>query len=173
MRYAIILFLVAVFVSAVPSRAQAPAAADWHELVDHMVGPWRMTGDVLGRAAHHHVVAGWVLDKQFLRIEEKTAGDAPSDERRYDSIWFLGYDTVSDRYVMHLMDTFGGRFSETLGYGTRDGNTIRFVFEYPDGPFHTDFTWDAQKQQWSWLMQQKDKDGHWTPFARLTLARTP
>jgi hypothetical protein len=154
-------------------RAQPGAAvADWHELVDHMAGPWTMTGDVLGKSAHHTVRAEWVLDRQFLRIEEKTSSDAPADERRYDSIWFLGYDDVSDRYVMHLMDTFGGRFSETLGYATRDGNTLRFVFEYPDGPFHTDFTWDPGKQQWTWLMQQKDKEGAWKPFAHLTLAKS-
>ena len=155
------------------SAQPAAAAADWHELVDRMAGTWTMTGDVLGKSAHHTVRAEWVLDRQFLRIEEKTSSDAPADERRYDSIWFLGYDDVSDRYVMHLMDTFGGRYSETLGYATRDGNTLRFVFEYPDGPFHTDFTWDAQKQQWTWLMQQKDKSGKWAPFAKLKLDRGP
>jgi hypothetical protein len=153
------------------SQAAAPAAADWHELVDHLADTWTLTGDVMGHAAHHTVRAEWVLSRQFLRIEERTSADAPADERRYDSIWFLGYDDVSDRYVMHLMDTFGGRFSETLGYGTRAGNTLRLVFEYPDGPFHTDFAWDPTKQTWTWLMQQKNKSGQWTPFATLTLIK--
>jgi hypothetical protein len=179
MRHAIVLILVAAIAAGValpfPTRAQQPAqasAADWHEMVDHVAGTWTMTGDVLGKSAHHVVHAEWVLDRQFLRIEEKTSSDAPPDERRYNSIWFLGYDDVSDCYVLHLLDTFGARFSETLGYGTRDGNTIHFVFEYPDGPFHTDFAWNPQKQEWNWLMQQKDKDGNWKPFAHLTLAKS-
>ena len=69
------------------------------------------------------------------------------------------------------MDTFGARFSETLGYGTRDGNQIRFVFEYPDGPFHNSYRWNAEEKNWQWLMEQKDKDGKWVPFANLRLTR--
>ncbi len=69
------------------------------------------------------------------------------------------------------MDVFGGRFSETLGYGTRDGNEIRFVFEYPDGPFHTTFQWNPAQGTWKWLMEQKNKAGQWAPFADLMLTR--
>jgi hypothetical protein len=42
---------------------------------------------------------------------------------------------MSERYVAHWIDVFGGRFSETLGYGKRAGDEIDFIFEYPDGPF--------------------------------------
>jgi hypothetical protein len=69
--------------------------------------------------------------------------------------------------VLHLLDIFGGRFSETLGYGTRNGNEIRFVLEYPDGPFHTTFRWSPENATWQWLMEQKDKDGKLTTFADL------
>jgi len=112
-----------------------------------------------------------VLNHQFLRLHEKTEASAPTSERRYEAIWFLGYDPVSDRYVLHLLDVFGGRFSETLGYGTRDGDSIRFVFEYPDGPFHTTYRWRPETGTWQWLMEQKDKEGKWTNFADLKLAR--
>jgi hypothetical protein len=63
----------------------------------------------------------------------KTSSSAPGSERRYEAIWYMGYDTTSERYVLHLLDIFGARYSETLGFGTRDGKAIRFVFEYPDG----------------------------------------
>ena len=89
------------------------------------------------------------------------------------AIWFLGYDPVSERYVLHLLDVFGGRFSETLGYGKRESNAIRFVFEYPDGPFHTTYQWSPEKDTWQWLMMQKDKDGKWTNFGDLKLTRSP
>jgi len=152
------------------SFAQAPA--EWRdELAEHLTGSWNMGGQVMGRDAHHDVQAEWVLNHQFLRIHEKTAVDAPAAEHKYEAIWFLGYDSISDRYVLHLFDVFGTRFSETLGYGTRDGNAIRFVFEYPDGPFHTTFRWSPEKDSWEWLMEQKDKDARWTNFADLKLTR--
>jgi hypothetical protein len=138
-----------------------------------MTGTWELTGQIMGRQAHHEVQAEWVLNHQFLRIHEKTQVNAPASERRYEAIWFLGYDPVSERYVLHLLDLFGARFSETLGYGTRDGNAIRFVFEYPDGPFHTTYRWDPEKNSWQWLMEQKDKSGTWANFADLKLTRPP
>jgi hypothetical protein len=61
-----------------------------------------------------------VLSHRFVRIHETTEDAAPASERRYEALWFLGYDPLSERYVLHLLDVFGGRFSETLGHGTRD-----------------------------------------------------
>jgi hypothetical protein len=157
-----------------PLRLHAQSPAEWRDdLVDHMVGAWKLQGQVMGRDAHHQIEAEWVLNHQFLRIHEKTETGAPGSEKRYEAIWFLGYDPVSERYVLHLLDVFGGRFSETLGYGVRDSNAIRFVFEYPDGPFRTVFEWSSEKDTWQWLMTQKDKDGKWTNFGDFQLTRSP
>jgi len=151
-----------------PSLAQTPA--EWRDsLADHLGGTWKVDGQIMGHDAHHEINAEWVLNHQFIRIHEKTAAAAPASEHRYEAIWFLGYDAVSERYVLHLLDIFGGRFSETLGYGTRNGNEIRFVFEYPDGPFHTTFRWSSENMAWQWLLEQKDKDGKWASFAELKL----
>jgi hypothetical protein len=163
------LFLIAVLA---PLHAFAQAPTEWRDdFVDHMAGAWTLTGQVLGREAHHDIQAEWVLNHQFLRLHEKSAVSAPPSERRYEAIWFLGYDSVSERYVLHLFDIFGTRYSETLGYGLRDGNAIRFVFEYPDGPFHTTYRWSPETGTWHWLLEQKDKDGKWTTFADFKLTR--
>lgn len=155
-----------------PSSVAAQTQASWNDdLVDHMAGTWKLEGQLVGQEAHHEVHAEWVLNHQFFRMEEKTAASAPATEQRYQAFWFLGYDPVSERYVLHLMDVFGARYSETLGYGTRDGNQIRFVFEYPDGPFHTVFRWNPEKDSWEWLLDQKDKSGKWAPFANLKLTK--
>ena len=147
-------------------------SAEWQDdLVSHLTGKWKLEGDVMGKAAHHDVSVDWVLNRQFLRIEENTSANAPASERRYDSIWYLGYDSISERFVLHLMDTFGARFSETLGYGIPDGDQIRFVFEYPDGPFHNTYRWNPKENSWQWLMEQKNKDGKWQQFADLKLIR--
>jgi hypothetical protein len=147
---------------------------EWRDdLLDHMTGSWKLTGSVMGQEAHHTVTAEWVLNHQFLRIQEKTSEGAPESERRYEAIWFLGYDATSERYALHLLDIYGARYAETLGYGTREGDAIRFVFEYPDGPFHTIFRWSRQDDSWQWLLEQKDKDGRWSAFANLKLTRPP
>jgi len=167
---AVLLFVLTLVVG--NSGAQGPPP-EWHDdLAEHMVGVWKLEGQVMGRPAHHEVQAEWVLNHQFLRIHEKTSASAPLLERRYEALWFVGYDSISDRYVVHLLDLFGARFSETLGYGSRDGNTIRFVFEYPDGPFHTTYRWSPQPDTWQWLLEEKNKDGKWITFADLRLTRS-
>lgn len=105
-RWVGILFLpivaIAILVSG-PSAAQSPP--EWRDtLIDHMAGTWKLEGQVMGRDAHHDVKADWVLRHQFLRIHEKTSADAPKSEEAYEAIWFLGYDPVSERYLLHLMD---------------------------------------------------------------------
>jgi hypothetical protein len=136
-----------------------------------MAGTWKVEGQIMGREVHHEVHADWVLNHQFLRLHEKTAAEAPKSEQRYEAFWYLGYDPISKRYVLHLIDIFGARYSETLGYGIREGNRIHFVFEYPDGPFHTTYIWNPQKDTWEWLIEQKGKNGKWTRFADLKLTR--
>jgi hypothetical protein len=164
----------ALFSALVPRNSSSQTSAGWRDdLVDHLAGRWTLDGEVMGRAAHHDVSAEWVLGHEFLNIREKTSAAAPSSEHRYEASWFLGYDPASERYVLHLLDVFGGRFSETLGYGVRDANELRFVFEYSGGPFHTSFRWSAEKDSWQWVMQQKDKNGRWTHFADLRLTRLP
>jgi hypothetical protein len=110
-----------------------------------------------------------VLKHQFLRIHEKDNLPAKPGDVPYEAIVMVGYDYASERYVAHWTDVYGGRFSETLGYGTQAGNEVRFTFEYPDGPFLTTFRWKPDVEQWEWLMRTKDKAGQWAEFADLKL----
>src|SRR5258708_15779446 len=105
-------------------------------LLDKMVGHWTLKGTLVGKPATHTVDVQWVLNHQFLGIHEIGAG--------YEATPVIGYDHMSERYVAHWIDIFGGRLSETLGYGRLHGNEIDFVFEYPDGPLRTSFIWDAK-----------------------------
>jgi hypothetical protein len=143
------------------------------ELLDHMTGAWKAMGTIGRQNVSHTVEASWVLNHQFLQIHEQ-AMPAPGDKApAYEAIVMIGYDNASERYVAHWNDIYGGRFSETLGYGTKSGDQIEFVFEYPDGPFHTTFRWLAEKNQWQWRMRTKNQAGQWVDFANFTLARTP
>jgi hypothetical protein len=166
---ALLLLCVALLLSG-SIAAQAPA--EWHDdLIDRLAGTWVMSGNVMGKDAHHEVQADWILKHQFLRIHEKTSASAPNGERAYEAFWFPGYDPDKKQYVMHLIDVYGGTYSETLGYGSRDGDQIRFLFDYPDGPFRTVYRWIPGAGTWEWVMDQKGKAGKWTAFADLKLTR--
>jgi hypothetical protein len=138
-------------------------------LLDNMEGRWTLTGTIAGHPAQHTVDAEWVLNHQFLRIHEKDNNSAKDGTTPYEAIVMVGYDNTSERYVAHWTDIYGGRFSETLGYGTRTGNDLRFVFEYPDGPFHTTFRWKPDAGKWEWLMESRNNAGQWRQFADVTL----
>src|ERR1700752_5136820 len=81
------LFLsVALAALAVVASAQRPAP--WHDdLVEHVVGTWKLEGTVMGKPAHHIVNAEWMMNHQFVQIREQTAPDAPDNESRYDALW--------------------------------------------------------------------------------------
>ena len=135
------------------------------ELLDKLVGNWKLTRKIRGRTVENSVRAEWVLNHQFLLVHMKDVANPPT----YEAMVFIGYDNTSERYVVHWLDHFGGRFSETLGYGSRSGNSIKFVFEYPDGPFYNTFTWDEKTGGWNFLLQTKNKTGQWVVFAEDTL----
>jgi len=77
----------------------------------------------------------------------------------------VGYDNTSERYLADWNDVYGGRFSETLGYGSRAGDEIRFGFEYPGGPFHTTLRWLPDSHPWNWHMQTCDKSSNGPTFS--------
>lgn len=136
-------------------------------LLDRLAGDWKLTRKIRGQTVENLAKAEWVLNHQFLLVH-MTGPPTPST---YEAMVFIGYDHTSDRYVAHWIDVGGGRYSETLGYGKRVRNEIKFVFEYPDGPFTNTFKWDPEGKVWSCLMEQKDKTGRWKTFAEDTLRR--
>jgi Protein of unknown function (DUF1579) len=162
--------MLAVLLAAAPGRAALDGAgiAMSDPLLDKMVGHWTMTGTLLGHPATHDVDVDWILDHQFLRIHEVDRHKGADGKPGYEAMPLIGYDNTSERYVAHWIDAFGGRWSETLGYGKREGDAVTFVFEYPDGPFRTTFRRDGA--QWHWSMTQKGADGAWKPFAEMTLS---
>jgi hypothetical protein len=171
LHYVLNIALLLLPLSATSQDLDGPTHVFRDSLLDNMTGTWNLTGKILGRNANHLVEVEWVLNHQFLRIHEQDENSATNVTVPYEAMIMIGYDNASDRYVVHWNDVYGGRFSETLGYGTQVGNEVRLGFEYPDGPFHTTFRWLPESHHWQWHMQTKDKSGKWTDFADLTLVR--
>jgi hypothetical protein len=143
-----------------PGVQQPPLHDD---LLDQLAGFWDLTGTVRGQPVHDRVDCEWILNHQFMRIHRKSV------EGPHEALMYLGYDPVSERFVAHLLDTFGARGSETLGYGIRSGDKLQFVFEYPSGPYHYTLSWDGKEKSWQFVLESKDRQGHWTTFSTQTL----
>jgi len=141
------------------------------DLLDKMVGKWRLTGSFEGQRVNHAVEARWVLNHQFIEIHEKDLTQPKGDAVAYDALVYVGYEATPQRYVAHWLDVFGGG-SATLGYGKRTETAIQFDFEYPGQPWLTTFRWNASTNSWQWLMQTKNKQGLWQEAANMTLLRT-
>ncbi len=120
-----------------------------------------------GRISEHVVKAEWVLNHQFFRIQMRHVENPPA----YEATVFIGWDPTQERYVVHWLDVFGGKSSQTLGYGTRNGNTIKFAFTYPEHPFVNTFSWNPEATTWNFLMQQKNPNKSWSVFAEDNLSR--
>ena len=159
-------------VTPAPARPAAPPSDArgrvFHDsLFQRLAGDWTMTGAVRGRPVTYRLRAEWVLEHTFFKLEMQDAAEPP----QYQAIVYIGFDDVGDRYVAHWIDIFGGRFSETLGYGTREGNSVRFEFEYPEGPFHTTFILDDATKRWRIEMKDRGAEGAWREFATYLLER--
>jgi hypothetical protein len=138
--------------------------------LDRLVGHWNVERTMEGRTTSSDLRGEWVLNHQYLLLHYQQP-HLPS-ATAYEAMVFIGYDNASERYVAHWIDVFGGRFSETLGYGIRNGNAVHFVFEYPDGPFHNTFTFDPVKGSWTSLLRTKNAKGEWVTFGNEQIVKT-
>jgi len=136
-------------------------------LLEKITGKWTVSGDIGGEKIGYHFMAAWELNHQFIELSIADTALHP----QYTAKVFIGYDCISERYVAHWLDNFGGRFSETLGYGCKTGNSIEFRFEYPDGPFINKFIYNNNKDSWQFHTTTKNSKGDWVVFGDMYLQR--
>jgi hypothetical protein len=154
-----------------PQPLDGPNRLFHDDLLDNLQGQWTLKGHIAGHPGDAELDATWVLNHQFLKLHEKGKAAIPG-RPLYEADVYIGYDNASERYVIHWIDIYGGRFSETIGYGQRSGNSIKFVFEYPDGPFHNTFIWNPDSKSWRFLLEQKNDAGKWGVFSDRTGVRS-
>jgi hypothetical protein len=167
--------LLAIPFFAATMSAQTPTPADGRDatftdpLLDNFVGVWhvaRKFGD--GHTAENTVRSDWVLNHQFLELHYVDV----ATPAKYEAMAFIGFDHKTQRYVLHWIDVFGGRASETIGYGTPDeaAHAIYFTFNNPDGQFMQCYAFEPATKTWSSVMRQKSK-GPWSLFAEDKFTR--
>lgn len=148
-----------------PTPPPEPEKPFTDPLLDGLVGDWHVSRRLgSGRTAENTLHVEWVLNHQFLELHYRDVESPP----KYEAMVFIGFDNKTQRYVIHWIDTYGGRSSETLGTGTLDeaAHAIYFQFNYPDSQFMNTYAFDSASKTWSSVMRQKPKTGGpWTLFA--------
>jgi len=155
-----------------PTTSREQAAGDGpnqtfqDELIDRLVGEWKLTRKIRGKELENTLEAKWVLHHQFLELHMKDVADPPA----YESLVLIGYSRADQRYIAHWCDTWGGKFSSD-GFGQRSGDSIEFEFHFPDGPFFNTFTWDPAIDAWTFRMENATADGKRSLFGVDSLHR--
>jgi hypothetical protein len=147
-------------------NAQGPKGAVDDPFLDNLVGHWDIERTIRGRVIHNSLDTEWVLQHRFVRLHMKDVADPP----KYEAIVLIGFDPAAGRYVAHWTDNFGAQYS-AIGYGKRSGDTVEFVFQYPDGPFYNTFTWNPASGTWKMLLENGGSDGKRSFFAEDTVRR--
>ena len=141
------------------------------DFLNRLVGSWNLTGTMGLTELRQKVDARWVIQDCFLEIHCIQEGSVSPDQTPYEAIYMLGYESQTGEYLMHLFDTFGASYAQTVGTGTRHDDAVEFLFEYPNGLFSNTFTWNRETEGWEMLLRQREESGEWKVFARKTLER--
>jgi hypothetical protein len=152
-----------------PAPGDEPAAPRRGRLEDqflqNLVGDWTISRKTRGTVVTNSLNAEWVLQHRFVQLHMKDVADPPE----YEALVLIGYDGSTETYVALWCDTFGGQYAAAAS-GKRVGNSIEFIFNYADGPFHNTFSWDPAAT-WTFLMEAEGKDGKRQFFAEDTVRR--
>jgi hypothetical protein len=155
--------LMATFCS-ISSFAQNVDSTDWRfhdELLDHLVGKWRVTGTAFGKPTKETLEAEWVIDHQYLHIHEKSEQNIPEIDGPFETEFFIGFNRNSKRYVVHEMNVCGTAMCEGFYYATRTGNEIKIEKTSNSLPASIQrFVWEPSSASWHIeLRLVRDLDG--------------
>jgi len=152
-----------------PLCVAGPQATFEDDLLDKLAGKWTISGSMMGRELLQECSGEWVLHHKFMRLDCRETRKPPLLGVQYESTMYVGCSSDSQRYVIHLLDIFGG--GDVLGFGSRTGQAIQFTWVSPDSVIENTFTWDAKLGVWTSSIRQKDRSGQWYIFAEKKLRR--
>ena len=156
------------------AQAQHTVMSTPKSLIDNMTGEWVMSGTIDKEKVIHDVYVDWILKRQYIRIHEVSREKNADGELAYEAWIHIAWDKENAEYVVMWLDnTSTTNFAaEGVGHGKPDGNRIPFVWEFADGSgIHNTFAYNREDDTWSWAIDNVDKSGNTSPFARVTLKR--
>lgn len=158
-----------------PEHQGAQSAVEKHEfLIERMTGSWVMQGKIRNAEVTNDVYVDRILNRQYLRIHQIAREKNAAGEPRYEAWIHIAWDKKNEEYVVMWLDNTGvTNFSaDGVGHGKPDGDRIPFIWKLADGSgIHNTFAYARESDTWSWEIDNLDKLGKSSPFARVTLTR--
>jgi hypothetical protein len=156
----------ALFFASFAARAQQPSFQD--ALLDHLAGNWVFHGTFAGEETTHDLSAEWILDHHYLLIHD-VSRETKDGHPAFDTKLYVGWDKSAKRYACVWLDNSGGLSPESVGYATRSGDTMAFVFTSREGDTRLTFAYNAGTNSWEVRMDSADTPPD--PVVRATLTR--
>ena len=168
------LFLrILIFISLTPFYLSAQQATSRDSLLEHMTGKWVLQGTIEGKQTTHDVVIEWVLDHQYLQINEVSREKKGNGKPEYEAIVYISHNSVLNSYNCLWLDNTGndGLNGQAIGHAEANGTKLEFLFKGSDASiFHTTFAYDKSTDSWQWIMNA-EMNGKLQPFASVKLTR--
>ena len=156
------------------AHAQNTVTPKPDSLMDRMTGEWVMEGTIGKEQVTHDVHVDWILKRQYIRIHDVSREKDADGELAYEAWIHIAWDKENGEYVVMWLDNTGTTnfAAEGVGHGKPDGDRIPFVWKSADGSgILNTFAYDRASDTWSWTIDNVDKSGTPSPFARVTLKR--
>ena len=165
-------FLTLVFVvCASRSFAQSPGPRPLEDdFLDRLVGSWVTTGTTHNLPMPQTIQVDWVLNHQFVRIDQKSTGNRPGWNIPYEASHFIGYDRMEKRYVLFALDVHGAA-GPRVAYGSRQGNEIRFEAAAGQQTVGMRLTWRPESGTWRTVWGSQPAGGEWQTVTDLVMSR--
>ena len=138
------------------------------DLLDKLVGRWKLQGKMGDSALYQSVTANWVLRGSYLEVLFKPVRVGENGNPDYEAMYLIGHDKKTNEYILHLFDTYPVSSKPVPGIGVRQDNSIHFKFNYNVGPWLNVFTWMPESGSWKNTITY-EKDGKKAMFAEKEL----
>jgi hypothetical protein len=140
------------------------------DFLDRLIGKWVVTGTTHDLPVPQSMQIDWVLNHQFVRIDQKMTENRPGWNIPYEALHFIGYDRLQKRYVLHAL-TVAGVSGPSVAYGSLQGDVMKF--EAKDGQRSVDMQliWRAESGTWRFVWGSQPTGGEWQAVTDLVLTR--
>ncbi|HYE84736.1 MAG TPA: hypothetical protein VEA16_00170 [Vicinamibacterales bacterium] len=140
------------------------------DLLDRLIGRWVATGTTHKLQMPQTVQVDWVLNHQFVRIDQKSTGNRPGWNIPYEASHFIGYDRMEKRYVLFALDVHGAA-GPRVAYGSRQGNEIRFEAAAGQQTVGMRLTWQPESETWRTVWGSQPAGGEFQTVTDLVMSR--
>lgn len=138
------------------------------DFLDRLVGRWDVTGTSHDLPMPGTMKIDWVLNHQFVRIDQKTTGNRPGWDIPYEALLFIGYDSAQKQYVLYALNVMGPSGPRVVN-GERQGNEIKFEATAGERIVGMRLSWRPESGTWRFEFGSQPVGGKWQAVTDLVL----